>query len=224
MRVTLRCRCFCVTEELADDRQSQTSAGSERSEAVAQVMQAEPRQPGPSRKRRPRLVEIGPRAFGSLPAITYGPSRGSWSRTCKAGPFRTTTRLPVFDEGRSSRPRSKSMSTQRRCRISRRRQPVNRSRRTAPVACGPRIVRRPFFGTCFDVGRLSSMSHGMPSRLRFPESRPKPLELSNRKISFSSFLREWLDALRSAGSRARPTRIALRNGRVSRWRARRDWQ
>ena len=73
----------------------------------------------PTRPARRLMARHGPLRsarglFGFSPAITYSHMRGSPVRTAKAGAFRITYRLPVLLSGRSSRPRSKSISAQRR--------------------------------------------------------------------------------------------------------------
>ncbi len=75
---------------------------------------------------------------GELPGSTNGfPSRrGRAANTARAGAPRGTTRLPVFDEGRRRQPPARSTCSQRKVRISLRRQPVNVSSRKAPMTDG----------------------------------------------------------------------------------------
>ena len=74
----------------------------------------------------PGSLEIGPRLGEFWPATTYVDDRGSAARIAKAGADSTPFFLPVLDFGRKARPRSMSTSLHRRCRISRRRQPVEK--------------------------------------------------------------------------------------------------
>lgn len=48
---------------------------------------------------------------------------------------------PVLESARNNSPRSRSTCSHLRCSISRRRQPVNRSNRTAAVADAPILVK-----------------------------------------------------------------------------------
>jgi hypothetical protein len=86
-----------------------------------------------------------------------------------------TVFLPLLLSGKNRQPRSISTYFHRRCRISRRRQPVNRSSRRDAAADVAILVGRFAFGTCLVLGFDSSTVQGMPvvsaSRIALP-SRP----------------------------------------------------
>ena len=90
-----------------------------------------------------------------------------------AGAFKITVFLPLLLSGRNNKPRSMSTCSQRRLRISLRRQPVNVSSRSAAAANGLIFVNRlSLFGRCLALSLEQSTVHGMPvvsaSRMALP--------------------------------------------------------
>ena len=101
---------------------------------------------------------------GFAPAITNSPARGSVESISRAGAPSSTFFAPVLESGRFSKPFSKSISFQRRFRISPARQPVSIINRMAATANGEMISRRfsSFAGRC--LGFLSSLKRqGRPT-------------------------------------------------------------
>ena len=97
---------------------------------------------------------------------------------------------PLLLSGKNRQPRSKSTCSHRKCRISRRRQPVKRSRRSAATADGATLVKRLAFGTCLAAGLVSSTVHGMPvvsaSRIALPSrSSSSPVRNRSRRLSLN---------------------------------------
>ena len=88
--------------------------------------------------------------------------------------MRITVFRPLLLSGRNKSPRSISTCSQRRLRISRRRQPVKRSRRSAAAAIGAIFVKRTAFGTCL-AGRPGFVHRPRDARglcLSYPAAPP----------------------------------------------------
>ena len=96
---------------------------------------------------------------------------------------------PLLLSGKNRQPRSKSTYSHRRRRISRRRQPVNRSRRSAAAAGEAILVDRLAFGTCLALGLGFVHRPWNASSLGFADRPPEPLQiLSCQEALAAAFL------------------------------------
>jgi hypothetical protein len=165
VRVALGGRSLGVAEQLAHQRQPHPGTDAKGRERVTKIVEPDTLQPRAPADSLPGAVEVGGGLSPLLrsPGITYVPIRGSDHNNSSAGAFNGMVFFPLFESGSRSSPRSKSTKLHCRCRISRSRAPVNRSRRIAAVAVGEYLVLRSCVGTCLDRGLATSTFHGSPS-------------------------------------------------------------
>ena len=145
---------------------------------------------------------------GFAPWITKLPVRGSTLSTSIAAVLKTRVFRPVLLSGKNASPRSRSTSGQRRCRISRSRAPVRRSRRTLRRPKGQSKFVGSLICEMFDVSLLSSTFHGSPTVSASRSAAPTRLSSSvvryrSRPCSRYFSTREQDCTLRERGSASR---------------------
>ena len=178
-----------MAEKLADHWQAERAPGADAGEAMTQIVNAQPFQPGGARHRRPWLFQVDPRPRppwlrndDMRVAVEAGRSR---ARPCAARRDRSASGRS--SSARNSTPRSSSSCDHWASRISRSRAPVRASNRIAATANGSSFTSRfSALGACL---RSASSRHiGQANRFGLAQSVAEPGEFVAGQVPLAPLL------------------------------------